>query len=166
MQEKRCILLGVIAAAHGIKGEVKIRTYTENPENLKAHGKLQSRDGARTFEVTVLRAQGDHVIARIGGCGTRNDAEALRGEELYVPRDRLPELPEGEYYIEDLIGLAVSLPDGTPYGHIHAIHDFGGGTIIEITTPEGGKEFVAFKDIRNINVRNGTTVLEPMDTKG
>lgn len=132
------ILLGRIAGAHGIRGEVLIRTFTERPEDIAAYGALD--DGAgRTFRVQGARATPKGVVARLAGIADRTAAEALKGTELWVDRDRLPALDEGAFYHADLIGLAAVDPEGRPLGEIVAVHNFGAGDLLEVRLADTGK---------------------------
>lgn len=127
------VFVGAVAAAHGIKGEVKIKTFTEQPLNVGAYGPLSDEGASRQFKLASLRLAGDGtVIARIDGVADRNAAEALRGLRLYAPRAALPEAGEGEYYHHDLIGLTAVLPDGTVFGTVAGVDNFGAGDVIEI----------------------------------
>lgn len=131
------LLLGVIIGAKGIKGEVKIKSFTEHPEDVGAYGPLQDASGKITFELKVVGLSKGLPVARIKGISDRDKAEALKGTELYVSRERLPETEEAEeYYHADLIGLPVFFPDGTKFGTIQRLHDFGAGDMLEIV-PEG-----------------------------
>lgn len=130
------VLLGNITGPHGIKGEVKIRTYTEAPENITAYGPLTDKSGEKTFKITIVRISGDHVIARIDGITDRSAAEKLRKQDLYLSRTCLPTTAEDEYYIEDLIGLEVRLENNEVFGKIESIQDYGAGTLVEVLTQE------------------------------
>lgn len=126
------ILLGEIGPAHGIRGNVLIRTYTEAPEDIASYGPLEDESGRRQIELEVVRVTPRGVVARISGIEDRNAAEALRGTRLYIQRDRLPPTEEEEYYHSDLIGLDVFRPDGERMGEVIAVHNFGAGDILEI----------------------------------
>jgi 16S rRNA processing protein RimM len=126
------ILLGRIAGAHGIRGEVLIHAFTEPAENVAAYGALSDEAGARVFRIESARATARGVVARIAGVADRNAAEALKGVDLYVDRDRLPPAPEGEYYHADLIGLAAVDRNGKHIGEIVAVQNFGAGDLLEI----------------------------------
>jgi 16S rRNA processing protein RimM len=134
------VLLGRITGAHGLKGEVKIATFTAAPEDIAAYGPLFAGEAAKSLKILSFRvAGGGNVIARLKGVGDRTQAEALRGTELYVPRDVLPPAAEDEYYHSDLIGLACVSPNGESLGEIIAVQNFGAGDLLEIRTPGGPK---------------------------
>lgn len=127
------ILLGTITGAHGIRGDVTVRSYAESPEDIAAYGPLADKSGTRTFELKVLRVTPKGaVIARIAGVGDRNAAEALQGLDLYVSRDKLPPAEEGEFYHADLIGMAAVAPDGTRLGEIVDVANYGAGDLLEV----------------------------------
>jgi len=126
------VCVGVIAGAHGIKGEVKVKSFTEESEGFAAYGPLWDETGARRFDMTVRARAKDGLIAAIRGVTDRDAAEALRGVRLFVPRAALPEPGEDEFYYADLIGLSAELEDGSPLGEVVAVHNFGAGDVIEI----------------------------------
>ena len=127
-----------IGAAHGIRGEVRLWPFTQDPMAVASYGPLETEDGLRTVEIETLRAAKDFLVARIAGVNDRDAAEKLTNLELFVPRDRLPSIAEEDtYYHADLIGLAAVTAEGGTVGTVTAIHNFGAGDIIEIT-PEGG----------------------------
>jgi 16S rRNA processing protein RimM len=129
-----------IGAAHGVRGEVKLWSFTEDPLAVADYGPLETEDGARRFEIEAMRAAKDYLVARIAGVDTRDAAEALRNVELFVPRDRLPPIEEDDtYYHADLIGLSAVTPEGVPLGAVTAMHNFGAGDLIEIATIAGGE---------------------------
>jgi 16S rRNA processing protein RimM len=132
MAEGERILLGRIVAAHGIRGDVLVRTYTDDPEAIGGYGPLADADGRRTFELRVLRVTTKGVVARVAGIGDRNGAEALAGTDLYIARAQLPAAEEGAFYHADLIGLAAIAPDGTEVGRIVGVHNFGAGDLVEV----------------------------------
>ena len=132
------VLLGRIAGAHGIRGEVLIHAYTEAPENIGVYGALSDTSGGRQLTIKVVRVTPKGVIARVVGVADRNAAEALKGTELYVDRTRLPAAPEGEYYHADLVGLTAVDAEARTIGRIVAVQNFGAGDLLEITPPEGG----------------------------
>lgn len=141
------ILVGVVIGAHGLRGEVKVKTFTEDPASLGAYGALATRKG-REFRVAGLRVGAEHVIARFEGITGRDAAEALKGEELFVPRAALPEPGEEEYYHADLLGLAAEDEAGRALGTVTAVHDFGAGDMIEIAGADGAAILLPFTRAR------------------
>lgn len=138
MSERICVAR--IGAAHGVRGEVKLWSFTEDPSSVTAYGPLETKDGTQQFEIEAMRPAKDHFVARIAGVSDRNAAERLRNLELYIPRARLPKIDEQDtYYHADLIGLDVVTPEGVQIGTVHALHNFGAGDIIEII-PVGSGE--------------------------
>jgi len=134
------ICVARIVAAHGIRGEVKLWSFTEDPVAVANYGALETQDGTRQFEIETMRPAKDHFVARIAGVDDRDAAEKLRNLELYIPRARLPKIDEYDtFYHADLIGLDAVTPDGAQIGTVHALHNFGAGDIIEIA-PVGGGE--------------------------
>ena len=133
------ICVARIGAAHGVRGEVKLWSFTEDPAAVAHYGPLETQDGTRCFEIEALRAAKDHFVARIAGVNDRDAAEKLRNIELYIPRARLPTIEEADtFYHADLVGLDAITPDGARVGTVHALHNFGAGDIIEIAPAEGG----------------------------
>ena len=133
------ICVARIGAAHGVRGEVKLWSFTEDPAAVAHYGPLETQDGTRCFEIEALRAAKDHFVARIAGVNDRDAAEKLRNIELYIPRARLPKIEETDtFYHADLVGLDAVTPDGARVGTVHALHNFGAGDIIEIAPAGGG----------------------------
>ena len=132
------LLLGEIVAAHGIKGLVKVRSFTEVPADIVAYGPLHDGAGREVNLSLKVSAKGSPtkggLLAAVPGVSNRNEAEALKGTQLFVDRAVLPDLEDGEdeFYHADLIGLAVELPDGTAFGRVKAMNDFGAGVLLEI----------------------------------
>jgi 16S rRNA processing protein RimM len=151
-----------IGAAHGLRGEVRLWTFTEDPLAVKRYGPLSTGDGARQFEVTHARPAKDHLVATLKGVTTRDEAERLNGTDLYVARDKLPTTDEGEFYHADLIGLAAVDGAGTPLGTVAAIHNFGAGDIIEIAPAHGPTLMLPFTDavVPTVDIAGGRVVIE------
>ena len=163
-QQAPRVLLGRIVAAHGIRGEVVIETFTAVPEDIAAYGPLQSADGARSFELKVLRRHPKGgVVARVVGVPDRNGAEALRGTELYALRADLPEADEGEYYYTDLVGLRVEDANGAALGKVVSVQNYGAGDLLEIRLDGVAiTELVPFTDafVPTVDVAGGRVVVE------
>ncbi|QOZ22523.1 ribosome maturation factor RimM [Bradyrhizobium sp. CCBAU 51753] len=158
-----------IGAAHGVRGAVRLWTFTEDPLAVKDYGPLMTKDGKRQFEVTHVREAKDHLVATLKGVATRDDAERLNGLELYIPRDRLPETEDGEYYHADLIGLAAVTTAEQPLGKVIAIHNFGAGDIIEIAPPQGATMLLPFTNavVPTVDLAGGRVVIDlPQEIEG
>ncbi|MFC3568312.1 ribosome maturation factor RimM [Paracoccus sp. TOH] len=130
MAERICV--GAIAGAFGVRGEVRLKSFTSEPSDIAAYGPLWSEDGKRFFTVRLSRPVTGGLGARLSGVETREQAEALKGVTLWADRDRLPALPDDEFYHTDLIGLSVYDTGGKLIGKVRAIYDHGAGDILEI----------------------------------
>lgn len=128
----RRILLGRITAAHGVRGDVLVKSYAATPEDIAAYGPLDDEPGARSFRLKAIRVTAKGVICHIKGIDDRNAAEALRGTDLYIDRNRLPPPADGEYYYADLIGLSAVDPDGTTVGEVIAVQSYGAADLLEV----------------------------------
>ncbi len=141
-EDRLCI--GVIAGAHGVRGDLRIKSFTTDPQDLAAYGPLTDITGARVFRVRLLGAAGGLLRAHIDGIGDRDAAEAVAGTELYIDRAALPPTEEDEYYHSDLIGLRAETGDGTGLGTVRALYDFGAGDVVEIALAAGGTLVLPF----------------------
>ena len=159
------ICVARIGAAHGVRGAVKLWTFTEDPLAVKAYGPLVTKDGARQFEVTHAREAKGHLVATLKGVATREEAERLNGVELYIAREKLPATSEDEYYHADLIGLAAVTAANEPLGRVIAIHNFGAGDIIEIAPPHGATMLLPFTNavVPVVDLGGGRLVIELPD---
>ena len=163
------ICVARIGAAHGVRGAVKLWTFTEDPFAVKAYGPLMTKDGARQFEIISAREAKGHLVATLKGVATREDAERLNGVELYVAREKLPATDEDEYYHADLIGLAAVNTANEPLGRVIAIHNFGAGDIIEIAPPHGATMLLPFTNavVPSVDIAGGRVVIElPPEIEG
>jgi len=160
------ICVAQIGAPHGVRGEVRLRSFTQDALAVTAYGPLESEDGARRFEIEALRPAKDHFVARLAGIDDREAAEKLTNLKLYVPRDRLPPIEDDEtFYHADLIGLAAVTPDGAALGTVIAVHNFGAGDLIEIGAHVGGEPLmVPFTDatVPEIDIAAGRVVVVPL----
>ena len=158
MSDKR-ILLGRILGPHGLKGEVKIKSFTEAPLDIASYGAVAASDG-RLFELVQPRVQGEIVVAAIKGIADRTSAESLRGLELSIDRADLPEPEDDEFYHADLIDLPVVDADGAEVGRVAAFHNFGGGDVMEMRRGTA-RVFVPFtqKMVPSVDVKGGRMVL-------
>jgi 16S rRNA processing protein RimM len=141
------VCVAQIGAAHGIRGEVRLRSFTQDPMAVTSYGPLESEDGKQRFEIEALRPAKDVFVARLRGVADRDAAEKLTNLRLYVLRDKLPPIDEDEtFYHADLVGLAAVTPDGVPFGTVTAVLNFGAGDILEIKPMTGEHILVPFTD--------------------
>ena len=126
------ICVGVVVGAQGLKGAVRIKPFTAAAKDIAAYGPLADESGARVFSVELIGEGRGTVIVQLSGVSNREEAEALRGLRLYVPRSALPALAAEEFYHADLIGLEAERADGSPAGKVVAVLDHGGGCYLEI----------------------------------
>ncbi len=139
------ILVGVVGAPHGVRGEVRIKSYTGTPTAIGDYRPLTSEDGKGIFTIVGLRPlKDDLVVARFEGVSTREGAAALTNTRLYVDRAILPAPDEEEFYHADLVGLRAEAPDGMPVGHIIAVVNYGAGDLLEISQEQGDSLLVPF----------------------
>jgi 16S rRNA processing protein RimM len=142
------ILMGAIAGVHGVKGEVKVKSFTEDPLAIVSYGPLYDEQGrAFALKLSSRAAKDAIVIARIDGIADRNAAEALKGRRLYAPRDALPAIEaEDEFYASDLVGLAVEDGAGKSFGTVNAVEDYGAGPMLAIGGGSEGAFDLPFAD--------------------
>ena len=157
------VCVGVVTGPHGVQGAVRIKSFTEAPEDVARYGPLGDESGDRRFELRLIGAGKGVVLARLSGVDDRNQAEALRGQRLYLPRSALPQPDAEEYYHADLIGLEAVLGDGKPVGRVRAIHDFGAGDTLELERPGAPPVMVPFTRavVPSIELAAGRLVLDP-----
>src|SRR4051794_31271627 len=156
------ICVARIGAPHGVRGAVKLWTFTTDPLAVKRYGRLATKDGARHFEVATAREAKGHLVATLKGIVTREEAERLNGIELYIARETLPATDADEYYQADLIGLAAVNAADEPIGRVIAIHNFGAGDIIEIAPPNGATMLLPFTNavVPTVDLAKGRVVIE------
>lgn len=163
-EERSRVLVGIAGAPHGVKGELRVKSFTEDPLDLGAYGPLETEDGRR-LEVESVRLGKEVVVVRLAGVRDREAAEALKGLRLYVPREKLPPPDaDDEFYHADLIGLAVVTADGSPLGRIVAVPDYGAGPLLEIA-PERGSASVLLPFVKalvpEIDLAGGKVIADP-----
>ncbi len=158
------VCIAQIGAAHGVRGEVRLKSFTEDPLAVTRYGALESEDGKRRFEIEAARPAKDMLVARLKGVTDRNAAEALTNLKLYVAREKLPQPAPDEFYHSDLIGLAAMKQNGEPVGTVKAVHNFGAGDLIEIEPAGGGATMIwPFNEttVPHVDVAGGKIVVEP-----
>jgi 16S rRNA processing protein RimM len=162
--EANRVLLGEIGAAQGLKGEVRLRSYTQEPTDVAAYGPLHDETGAKLIEIERLRVTPKALIARIKGVTTREAAEALNGTRLYLPRAKLPARAEEEWYVADLIGLEAVDAQGAAIGTVVAVNNYGASDIIEIAPQGGGPSLlIPFTEtvVPEVDIEGGRIVVVP-----
>lgn len=135
----RRVCVGEIRGAFGVRGEARICSFTANAADVAQYGPLESEDGKHRFRIRAMRLVRDGFAVRLDGVETREQAIELRGVRLFVPRARLPEPGDEEFYIADLVGLTALDARGDTIGNVIAVHDFGAGNILEIQPAAAGE---------------------------
>ena len=141
---ERRIALAAIAGAHGIKGEVRLKLFSESAVSLAKHEKLIV--GGAERRLINVRDSGKTAVARFEGVNDRSAAEALRGSLVEIDRSALPPLEEGEYYHADMIGLGAVDREGLPVGSVVSVENFGAGDLLEIELVDGKRSLIPFRD--------------------
>ena len=137
------ILVGRFGAPHGIRGEVRLMSFTQVPSAIATYGPLHDERGTRAFEIKALRAVKDNMfVARVAGLADRSAAEAVTNLDLYIARDVLPPADADEFYLADLIGVAAFDEAGSLYGTVVAVPNYGAGDILEIAPAAGGENLL------------------------
>lgn len=161
------VCLGAIAGAHGVRGDVRIKTFTEDPLAIADYGPLSSEDGSQQFKIARAREAKGVIVAAIEGIRNREAALALRGTRLYVDRDSLPEEDEEDtWYHADLIGLEIRGPEGTALGTLTAIHDFGAGDLLDVKLAGSGKSVIlpfTAEAVPEVDIEAGVITVVPPD---
>ena len=140
------VLVGVVISAHGVHGEVRVKSFTAEPLALGNYGPLATEDGKQFGIASLRQHRRDELVLRLSGVETRNAAEFFIGSRLYVPRAALPEAAPGEYYHADLLDLRAESTDGAEIGRVSAVLNFGAADILEITRPDGNTELIPFSN--------------------
>ena len=155
------LLLGAIIGVHGIKGEVKVKSFTQIPEDIDQYGLLEDKSGAKKFDLRVIGQSKGVLRVKIKGVDNRNTSENLIGTELYIDRNLLPELEdEDEFYHTDLIGLCVKTKEGEEIGKVLELHNFGAGDLLEVKLTSGKTELLPFTEtfVPEIDINNGIII--------
>ncbi len=159
------VCVAKIGAAHGLRGEVRLQVFTEDPDAIVGLGELASEDGTKKFRVASLRPAKGHFVAKLEGVNDRNASELLTNIELFVSREKLPKLEDGEtFYHADLIGLRVEDKSGKSYGVVVAVRNYGASDLLEVAEPpKTSGTLIPFIDqfVPLVDVEGGRVVIEP-----
>lgn len=160
------VCVGAIAGAFGVRGDVRLKSFCADPEAIADYGPLSTEDGTQTYSVTLTGTTKGGLTARLGGVGSKEAADRLKGVRLFAPRDRLPSLPDDEYYHADLINLEVRDTGGALLGHVRAVLNHGAGDLLEIYAP-GAKQTVllpfTLASVPTVDLTTGRIVADPPD---
>jgi 16S rRNA processing protein RimM len=159
MTDRVCV--AQIGAPHGVRGEVRLWTFTADPMAVTRYAPLQTEDGKQAFEIEAVRPAKGHLVARLRGIDTREAAERLTNIKLFVPRERLPEIEADEFYHADLVGLRVEDENGSEIGAVIAVHNFGAGDLLEIQPLDGGAMLLPFTEtvVPEVDIKGGRLVV-------
>ncbi|MCC2096632.1 MAG: ribosome maturation factor RimM [Hyphomicrobiales bacterium] len=158
------LLVGKFGGAQGVRGEIRLRSFTQDPLAIAAYQTLLDSSRQRRFRIKKARLLKDAVlIVQVEGVSDRTAAEALTNIDLYIRRDDLPEPDEDEFYHTDLVGLDARLADGTVFGSVLRIENFGAGDILEIRQPDGEEVMLAFTkaNVPEIDIAGGFLIVQP-----
>ncbi len=159
------ICIAAITGAFGVHGDVRLKSFCAEPGDVEKYSPLMTEDGSRRFTVGLTGRIKNGFSARLGGIATKEQADALRGTRLYVPRDRLPDLPDDEYYYSDLIGLEVFDTGGTRLGRVKTVANHGAGDLLEIDPGTGDTVLLPFtrEAVPTVDIRSARIVADPPD---
>ncbi len=160
------VCVGAIGGSFGVHGEVRLKSFCADPESVASYGPLTTEDGQQSFTLTLNRAIKNGIAAKLDGVLTKEQADALKGVRLYAPRDRLPDLPDDEFYHADLIGLTVRDTGGTELGRVKAVQNNGADDLLEVQIPGGSQTFfLPFTRacVPTVDLAGGRIVADPPD---
>lgn len=157
------LCIGAISGSFGVRGEVRLKSFCAEPTAIADYGVLYSEDGARSFKVTLTRPVAGGLGARISGVATKEEADALKGISLFVSRDKLPNLPDDEFYHADLIGLEARDTGGVLLGKVTAVHNHGAGDLLEISGDGNASMLLPFTmaTVPTVDLALGRVVVDP-----
>ena len=160
---RELICVGAIVGARGLKGEVRIKSFTAEPTGISNYGDLFEKNGRTRYQVRITGQAKGQLLARIKGVDSRDAAESLKGTHLYIPKSALPETGEDEFYFSDLVGLRADLVDGGCLGEVREVYDFGAGAILEIIGEGVGTVMVPFTRVAvpEVDRAGGKVVINP-----
>lgn len=162
----RLIVVGVLSGAHGVRGDVRVKSFTDVPEDLFDLGPLLDEDGAVLLQPAKVKPGSDHFIVTAKPARQKEEWDALKGTRLHVRRSALPPPENDEFYVEDLIGLNVLGPRGEAAGTVKSVQNFGAGDLLEVAPPQGGAYFVPFtlKEVPEVHFADRYLTIRDPDT--
>ena len=165
MTDENRICVGAIAGAFGVRGEVRLKSFTAQPEDIESYGPLYSEDGTQTFRVSLIGQTKNGFTARLSNVQTKEQADALRGMRLFVDRDVLPGLPDDEFYHADLIGLEVYDTGGTLLGRVENVLNHGASDLLEVKPNVGETVLLPFTvaAVPTVDLTAGRIIADPPD---
>ncbi|MFV1440211.1 ribosome maturation factor RimM [Phaeobacter sp. JH20_36] len=164
MTEQICV--GAISGSYGVRGEVRLKSFCAMPEDIEDYSPLSTEDGSQTYTITLVRAIKNGFTARIGGIETKEQADALKGVRLFAPRNRLPSLPDDEYYHTDLMGLEVYDTGGTLLGTVKSVQNHGASDLLEVALPADSKTVLlpfTLAAVPTVDLASGRIIADPPD---
>ncbi|MEP2640356.1 ribosome maturation factor RimM [Roseobacter sp.] len=162
--DKLCV--GTVSGAYGVRGELRIKSFCAQPEDIETYSPLTSETGDAAYHLALIRPTKNGFVARISEVATKEQADALKGVKLYAQRDQLPSLPDDEYYHADLIGLQVLDTGGTPLGTVKTVLDHGAGDLLEIQRPESSETVLlpfTMAAVPTVDMASGRIIADPPD---
>lgn len=159
------ICVGAVSGARGIKGDLRIKSFTNDPEAIASYGPLYDETASQTFKVRIIGQAKGQLVARFKGINDRTAAENLKGVRLYVPKSVLPKPEDDEFYVSDLIGLRAEDTEGAYLGTIRAVENFGAGDVLELAGGDAGVVMVPFTEaaVPKIDIQEGLVLIDPPD---
>ncbi|MFV1491432.1 ribosome maturation factor RimM [Phaeobacter sp. JH18-32] len=164
MTEQICV--GAISGSYGVRGEVRLKSFCAMAEDIEDYSPLSTEDGSQTYTITLVRAIKNGFTARIGGIETKEQADALKGVRLFAPRNRLPSLPDDEYYHTDLMGLEVYDTGGALLGTVKSVQNHGASDLLEIAIPADSKTVLlpfTLAAVPTVDLASGHIIADPPD---
>ena len=157
------ICVGAITGARGLKGEVRIKSFTADPKGISSYGDVFEENGKISYQISITGQAKGQILARLNGIEDRDAANSLKGARLYIPKSALPPTEEDEFYFSDLVGLRADLVDGGCLGKVKGVHDFGAGAILEVVGGEVGTVMVPFTiaSVPEVDKASGRVVIDP-----
>lgn len=157
--------VGVVGSARGLKGDMRVKSYTADPKSIGSFEKLTDETGTKTFQLKVIGLQKGMVLVRIKGVEDREAVDALKGQMLYAEQESLPQVEKDEFYFSDLQGLDVELGDGEPFGRVVEVEDFGGGPFLEVASLNHGVVLIPFTkaSVPVVDIAGQRIVIDPPD---